>query len=96
MTEATQNQISTTDKTDIDQIATEICQRGLRTPAVFLLESGPLFPFLGSQLLWIAQPALSLFLPSHKIRQAAELLETPSAITRLCEQLRTKDETRES
>lgn len=96
MTQATQNQITTNHKAVIDQIAAEIYRRGLRVPALMILENGPLIPFLSSQLLWIAQPALSLFMPSAKIRQAADLLETPSAITQLSEQLRTEDETRKS
>jgi hypothetical protein len=65
-------------------------------PALTLLESGPLIPFLGSQLLWVTQPALSLFMPSQKIRQAAELLETPEALSSLTEQLRVSDVPRNS
>lgn len=96
MTQVTQNHITPDHKVVIEQVANEICRRGLRLPALTLLESGPLIPFLGSQLLWVTQPALSLFMPSQKINQAAELLETPEALSSLKEQLRVSDEPRNS
>ncbi|MBE2224578.1 MAG: hypothetical protein IAF02_23770 [Anaerolineae bacterium] len=95
MTQVSQNHVTPDQKVAIEQAANEICRRGFRVPALAVLESGPFFPFLGSQLLWIAQPALSLFLPSHKIRQAAELLEAPEAMLILTETLHANDDTRD-
>ncbi len=96
MTQVTQNHITSKNKVAIGQIASEICHRGFRVPTLIVLESGPLIPFLGSQLLWIAQPALSFFIPSHNVRKAAELLETPEALSILTDYLRVSDDTRDS
>lgn len=96
MTQVSQDHITPDHKVTIEQTASEICRRGLRVPALAVLESGPLIPFLSSQLLWIAQPALSLFIPSHNIRQAAELLEKPEALTILTEYLHENDDTRDN
>lgn len=95
MTQATQNQITSEHNMEIEQVADDICRHGFCVPALAILESGPLLPFLGSQLLWIAQPALSLFIPSHKVRQAAELLEKPEALSTLADYLRAGDDTRD-
>lgn len=95
MTQATQNQITSEHNMEIEQVADDICRHGFRVPALAVLESGPLLPFLGSQLLWIAQPALSLFIPSHKVSQAAELLEKPEALSTLADYLRAGDDTRD-
>ena len=73
--------------TFITQTAVSICRLGLRVPVLTALDTGPLFTFLGSQFLWVAQPALSLFLPSHKIRQTADLLNSPEAVADLTRQL---------
>ena len=96
MTQVSQNHVSPDQEIAIEQAANEICRRGFRVPVLAVLESGPLFPFLGSQLLWIAQPALSLFMPSHKIRQAAELLEAPEVMSILTKTLGESDDTRDS
>ncbi len=102
MTQAIQDHITSENKVALEnevalaQIANDICRRGFRVPALVVLESGPLLPFLGSQLLWVAQPALSLFIPSHKVRQAAEILETPEALSILSDYLREGDDTRDS
>jgi len=96
MTQATQNHITSEHEGAIEKVANDICRRGFRVPALAVLESGPLIPFLGSQLLLIAQPALSLFIPSHNVRQAAELLETPATLTILTDYLRAGDDTRDN
>ena len=96
MTQVSQNHVTPDHEAVIEQVANEICRRGFRLPALTLLESGPLIPFLGSQLLWVTQPALSLFMPSQKIRQAAELLETPDAMSILTERLRVNAESKDS
>jgi hypothetical protein len=96
MTQVSQNHVTPEQTVAIKQAANEICRRGFRVPALVILESGPLIPFLGSQLLWVAQPALSLFIPSHKIRQAVEMLETSEAMSTLTEILRNQDDIRDS
>lgn len=96
MTQASQAHVTPEQKITIEQTANEICRRGFRVPALVVLESGSLFPFLSSQLLWVAQPALSLLMPSHKIRQAAKLLEAPEAMLTLAKTLRESDDTQDS
>lgn len=96
MTQVSQDHVTPDHTIVIAQVANEICQRGFCVPALAVLESGPLIPFLSSQLIWVIQPALSLFIPSPKIRQAAELLETPEALSILSEQLRMSNDTRDS
>ena len=96
MTQAIKDQTTSENKVAIEQVANDICRRGFRVPALAVLESGPLLPFLGSQLLWVVQPALSLFIPSHKVRQAAELLEAPEALSILTDYLREGHDTRDS
>ncbi|MCA9922006.1 MAG: hypothetical protein KC419_01935 [Anaerolineales bacterium] len=71
----------------IEQVATQISRLGLRLPTLIALETGHPFTFLSSQLLWIAQPFFSLFLPSRRIHQFARLLEEPSAVRALVERL---------
>lgn len=74
----------------LEQVVNIINRFGLRTPTLIALEVGHPFTFLSSQLLWIAQPALSLLMPSGRIDQFARLLEDPSAIQALIEQLESK------
>jgi hypothetical protein len=71
----------------IDQLADSICRRGWRLPALIALEAGRPLAFLGGQLLWVAQPALSLLLPSTAVRQVAALLEEPAAVHALAARL---------
>lgn len=71
----------------IEQVSKQIGRFGLRLPALIALGTGHPFTFLSSQLLWIAQPFFSLFLPSHRIHQFARLLEEPSAVQALVERL---------
>jgi hypothetical protein len=71
----------------LDQIATLLKQRGLHTAALTLLEAGQPLAFVGSQLLWLAQPALALFWPSSQVRQLAQFMEDPSAVSALMQHL---------
>ena len=71
----------------LEEIAQAICQNGLRTPFLVALEAGRPFVFLGEQLLWLAQPAMSLFWPSLPVRQLAELLEEPTTTAALAARL---------
>jgi hypothetical protein len=54
---------------------------GLEGLAAALLEAAtPLSP-LGAQLLYVAQPALGLFLPSERVGQLARSLEDPATVS---------------
>lgn len=71
----------------LDLVARTIQRHGLRLPALLALKVGHPLTFLGGQLLWVAQPALSLFLPGPTIRGLANLLEEPQAVQGLAERL---------
>ena len=71
----------------LDQIATALKQRGLNGVALALLEVGQPLAFMGSQFLWLAQPALAVLWPEAQVRQMAQLLEDPAAMHRLMEHL---------
>lgn len=71
----------------LEQIATALKQRGLNGAALALLEVGQPLVFIGSQFLWLAQPALAVLWPSAQVRQMAQLLEDPAAMHRLMERL---------
>ncbi|GAB4270210.1 MAG: hypothetical protein Kow0080_14420 [Candidatus Promineifilaceae bacterium] len=73
--------------TFLNEAADFLCRRGLRLPALIILEAGQPLAYLGGQMLWVAQPALSLFLPANKIRQTAQLLEQPTAVSGLIQRL---------
>ena len=73
----------------ISRIAMAIRQRGWQAAALIFLEAGAPFTFLGSQFLWVAQPSLSLLLPSAKVGQLAQVLEDPKAVQQLIALLRT-------
>ena len=75
----------------INTLATAVRRRGWQTPVTLLLEAGHPFLFLSEQLLWLAQPALSLFIPAHWVRQTAQLLEEPTAVQALVHKLNTEE-----
>ena len=82
-----QPQTTWTEYPFIEQVAAFVEARGLRLPTLLALEAGRPLTFLGGQLLWIAQPALSLFMPGQWIQQAAQLLEEPEAVAALVARL---------
>ncbi len=65
------------------RVAAAIWRHGLREPVLLALQAGHPLTFLSSQLLWVLQPALSLFLPSEDVRQLADLLEHPEGVQAL-------------
>jgi hypothetical protein len=71
----------------IKKVVNTVNRYGLRLPTLVALEAGHPITFLSSQFLWIAQPALSLFMPSNNVTQLAKLLEEPSTVQALIEQL---------
>lgn len=72
-----------TDDLFLESVAAAIWRHGLREPALLVLQVGHPLTFLGSQLLWLTQPALSLFISSDGVRQLAELLEEPEGLRTL-------------
>jgi hypothetical protein len=54
---------------------------------LIFLEAGHPLTFLGGQLLWVAQPALSLFMPANVVAEAAQLLEEPESVKALAAKL---------
>lgn len=60
------------------RLARQIRQRGLEAPALVALEAGRPLAFLAGQLLWVAQPALSLVWPRDEVGRVARLFETPA------------------
>ncbi len=75
----------------IDQVAGAIRHAGLRQPALLILDAGRPLTFIGGQLLWLLQPALSLLLPRKKISQMAQILEKPEGVLALVTRLETQD-----
>lgn len=75
----------------LDQAAALIQRCGFRLPALIVLQIGHPLTFLGGQLVWVAQPALSLFMSTQTIRQVAQLLEEPTAVQALIDRLETNE-----
>ncbi|MCI0395471.1 MAG: hypothetical protein L0332_02270 [Chloroflexi bacterium] len=73
----------------VEQFASAICRRGWQVPALIGLEAARPLAFLGSQLLWLAQPTLGLFFSHQNIDRLARLLEDPAAVEALIGQLET-------
>jgi len=71
----------------LNQISTALKQRGLQAAALTLLEAGRPLTFIGSQMLWLAQPALSLLWPSVQVRQLAQFMEDSAALNALMARL---------
>ncbi len=67
----------------IETMANAIRRYRLQLPASITLEAGQPIAFLGAQLVWLMQPALSLFIHQEKISQLATILEEPQAIEQL-------------
>ncbi len=90
-----------TKQENVDQALTEfvaetavyIQQRGWTNLACFLLETGTPLAFVGGQMIWLAQPMLSLLLPSAQLERTALLLENPAALTALHKRLQTGRQT---
>jgi len=59
----------------IEKVAQEIVERNLTTPAIFFLEMGKPFSFLGSQAMVFANPFVQVFFPSRTYRELSVMLE---------------------
>lgn len=75
----------------LDQIANSLKQRGLHAVALTMLEAGRPLTFVGSQLLWLAQPALALLWPSIPVSRYARLMENPATVSALMDRLATDE-----
>jgi hypothetical protein len=64
-------------------LAGAITRRGLITPALLTLEAGRPLALIASQFLWVAQPALAMFLPREDVGRLARLLEEPGTVEKL-------------
>lgn len=73
----------------VQVVSETICRHGLRMPALIVLEASRPLSFLVAQLLWVAQPTLSLLYSSQNIAQLARLWEEPDQLNRLITHLET-------
>lgn len=71
----------------LDQLAQQLRERGWRMPALVALEAGRPLAFLGGQLLWVLEPAITLLLPQNHVQQLAQCLEEPTAVSALIARL---------
>lgn len=75
----------------LDRLAAVVQRYGLCGPALMVLAAGRPLAFLGGQLLWLLQPALSLLVPGQQVAQLAYVLEKPEAVSALVTRLETND-----
>jgi len=80
------------DRILLDRVARGIADRGLASPAIFLVESLAPLSFLGSQLVHALTPVLEAVASPHDIEQLARLLERREVSSLLVERLRWFDE----
>ncbi len=82
------DQLDEDDLALLDRFARLLADRGLATPAIFLVESLAPIGFLGSQLVHALAPIMGIVAPPDDIEKLARLLEhreTPALFTdRLC------------
>lgn len=69
------HQLKADDLALLDRFARLLADRGLATPAVFLVESLAPLGFLGSQLVHALVPIMGMVLPLDDIERLARLLE---------------------
>lgn len=67
----------------VNQIVERIRRWGATSLVSALLDAGRPLAFLGGQALWVAQPALSVFMDAQRIADYARLLEQPEALDSL-------------
>ena len=74
-----------------ERLARQISQRGLQTPALVALEAGRPLAFVAGQLLWVAQPALSLLWSRQAVGRLARMFETPDGWETLIQSLESEN-----
>jgi hypothetical protein len=71
----------------IDRVVQQIAGRGMTAPAILFLEMHKPLAFLGAQLLWIAQPFLSIGLNNADLRDLITVIEDRAGVEELIERL---------
>lgn len=71
----------------IDHLARRAARMHVTAPAILFLEMHKPLAFVGAQMLWAAQPFLSLWLDHAEIGDVARLLEDPENVEKLIERL---------
>ncbi len=71
----------------IERLVRRIAGLGMTAPAILFLETSKPLAFLGAQLLWVAQPFLSLGFNSADLQDVTLILEDPTAVEELITQL---------
>jgi hypothetical protein len=71
----------------IERVAQQIAGRGMTAPAILFLEMHKPLAFLGAQLLWIAQPFLSIGLNNADLRDLITVIEDRAGVEELIERL---------
>lgn len=75
--------------------AQRIEQAGMVAPAILFLETFKPLAFIGAQLLWFAQPFLTLGLKETDVRELADLMEDPQGVEALLARLETAQRIKE-
>ncbi len=74
-----------------EQLIASLAQRatclGLTAPAILLLEMGKPLAYLGAQMMWLAQPFLSVWWREKDLRDLALVLEDPAGVEAIIERL---------
>jgi hypothetical protein len=71
----------------IDRFAHRITGLGMTAPAILFLEMHKPLAFLGAQLLWAAQPFLSIGLDDADLRDFAAIFEERAGVEELIDRL---------
>lgn len=77
----------------IDSFARRIVAAGMIAPAILFLEMHKPLAFLGAQMLWIAQPFLTLGFQDADIRDLALLIEDRANVQALINRLESLEKT---
>jgi hypothetical protein len=73
----------------LNDLAHRIERAGMTAPAILFLETYQPLAFLGAQLLWFAQPFLTLGLNENDVRDLTLLLEERAGVADLIARLET-------
>lgn len=84
-------QLTSEQEAFLDRLAGAVQRHGLRDAALLVLDAGRPLAFLGGQMLWLLQPALSLLVPGKQVALLAHVLEKPEAVSALVTRLETND-----
>ena len=71
----------------IDRLTRRIAELDLIAPAILFLEASKPLAFIGAQLLWAAQPFLTMAFNANDLRDFAELLQDETGAEALIVQL---------